>query len=754
MNDHLAETTSSRDGSTEPQVIQAHIQREAAKIRELWKTRNWHDRKQHDIDSQCLHRHKSLVLNLAIEEFDQVSGRSSQSISLEKYCQRYAGLGESIENSIFHQLEVKKYLNENPDLLNLDNQFSWPEPEGTFQNFRVLEELGRGALARVYLCEQMHLGRRSAVVKIELGKSKYEPSLLGKLRHPNIIALHWADYDAETGASYLCMPFHGRSTLIDLLRLAFHSGVPDRSNVILEAAGLWLKDSDEYLMESTISSPDLFRKSGSYVEGIILLASQVADSLSYAHSQHVIHGDVKPSNVLLTPSGVPLLFDFNLGRDKGEHDGPAGGTLTYMAPEQLRTLSSRNSGDFPVAEISTDIYAFGVLFYELLTGKPPFEIPTHLSEKEEIASALVEMQRNGCPDLRKLNPEVDRKLADLVKSCLAYDAQSRPATMHAVHRQLVQHAGQLAAGRRYTRNHPLRVGLWCIIAAGVVAGSASVYLLQPSLLERAAAAEKARNYQHAVGYLDQVLADEPHLVSARLDRARMNLELGTYEAAALDLEWLVQTTIDPTVFAYYGFCLNLMNKHEAAIEWYRRAIKNGLSTPGIRNNLGVSLILHRDLASQDQRLVEASAALNQALLERPESFIIRLNALRNTCLLLERNQEIDVDEAVENSLWLREAQPTSAIVWKTSFLFYNFLANKKIVDRSAAYLCLQRAVQLRANISRDQLEQLLLYAAYRSQPGFESLLEVATFAEEKLPSAKLAPSTRFLNPLTADRIAD
>ena len=83
---------------------------------------------------------------------------------------------------------------------------------------------------------------------------------------------------------------------------------------------------------------NVFRRQ-TYVDGVLKIAIQMAEALEAAHEQGILHGDLKPSNVLLTPEGRPLLLDFNLSQDFVLSPGVCGGTLPYMPPEYLRVLA-------------------------------------------------------------------------------------------------------------------------------------------------------------------------------------------------------------------------------------------------------------------------------------------------------------------------------------------------------------------------------------------------------------------------------
>ena len=154
---------------------------------------------------------KSLLMDLAYEEFCQEVD-SSDTASVDNFLHRYS----SIRNSLQRQIEVHQMVESNPELFGVSQEFAWPEPGERIFDFTVLEQLGRGAFARVYLCTQEGLGDRQVVVKVA-HQGAFEAEMQGKLKHPNIMPVHSVEEDELSGISAICMPWFSRA-IIELLR--------------------------------------------------------------------------------------------------------------------------------------------------------------------------------------------------------------------------------------------------------------------------------------------------------------------------------------------------------------------------------------------------------------------------------------------------------------------------------------------------------------------------------------------------------
>ena len=222
--------------------------------------------------------------------------------------------------------------------------------------------------ARVYLALEESAGDRPVALKLS-AEGAAEARTLGRLSHPNIVPVFSARFMEEVGQAAVCMPFRGSATLIHLFDQAYPTSEappPRRAAVIGQAIRAATHPDDPLPF-----SPAWHKhENDSYVDGVVRLAAQIADALAFLHKEGVCHRDLKPSNVLLSSDGQALLLDFNLSADARAARPRIGGTIPYMAPEQLRALV--DDSDDSAMDERVDLYALGVILYELLTGKNPY----------------------------------------------------------------------------------------------------------------------------------------------------------------------------------------------------------------------------------------------------------------------------------------------------------------------------------------------------------------------------------------------
>jgi eukaryotic-like serine/threonine-protein kinase len=254
----------------------------------------------------------------------------------------------------------------------------------TLGPFQIISELGRGGMAVVYKARQSDLERTVAlkilppelsIDKSYLARFLQEARSAAALEHPHIMPIYAVG--AAEGVHYIAMKFIAGQTLKDI--------VQERGALtIAEAAGM---------------------------------LEQVADALDYAHSQGVIHRDIKPSNMMTDKNGWVYLTDFGLARGGTTGGltmaGTVMGTPEYMSPEQAQGLATIGP--------PTDIYALGVVLYELLTGQMPFQADTPMG-------MLVARLQYAPRPPRDYRGDLPMPVEDVIMRALARKPEARYAT--------------------------------------------------------------------------------------------------------------------------------------------------------------------------------------------------------------------------------------------------------------------------------------------------------------------------------------
>lgn len=250
----------------------------------------------------------------------------------------------------------------------------------TVAHYRVLEKLGGGGMGVVYRAEDIRLGRHVALkflspglTRDETGRARFvqEAQAASALDHPHICTVYEID-ETPDGQLFIAMAYYAGETL----------------KARIEQGRLPIAEAIE-------------------------LASQAAEGLAKAHTHGLVHRDVKPANLMLTPDGVVKILDFGLAKSlEGTvltQTGIACGTVAYMSPEQAR-------GD--AVDRRTDLWALGVVLYEMLTARLPFHAET--------VPPLIHAILNRTPEpLHLLCPEVPPGLARVVGRALVKSVAGR-----------------------------------------------------------------------------------------------------------------------------------------------------------------------------------------------------------------------------------------------------------------------------------------------------------------------------------------
>ncbi|HEY7161932.1 MAG TPA: protein kinase, partial [Acidobacteriota bacterium] len=272
-------------------------------------------------------------------------------------------------------------------------------PGRNFGHYEILRLLGRGGMGEVYLARDKSLKRFVAIKIIspalmespeQVRRFRKEASFAAALNHPNISTIH--ETGEIDGLTYICMEYVEGDTL------------------------------RHYVSSREVS-----------IQEVLDIAIQIADALDEAHKKNVIHRDIKTSNVLLTPRKFVKILDFGLAKQlprfKGDHlsdtstdslltgpGNPIRGTTAYMSPEVILGKQVDNR---------SDIFSFGVVLYEMLTGRLPFT-------GNSTAEMMDEILHKDATSVTRYNDKVPDALLHILKKMLEKDPENRYQSVHEV----------------------------------------------------------------------------------------------------------------------------------------------------------------------------------------------------------------------------------------------------------------------------------------------------------------------------------
>jgi serine/threonine protein kinase len=318
-----------------------------------------------------------------------------------------------------------------------------PPPEvragDRLDDFDLLAPLGEGTFARVFLAWQRSMARRVAL-KVSADQGG-EGRTLAQLDHPGIVRVFDQRVLPGRGLRLLYMAYVPGGTLQDVLdRLrALPPGQRGGRELLRVIDAALTARNEPAPAEGPFRS---WLESHSWPEAVCWLGARLADALDYAHAQGVLHRDIKPANVLLAADGSPLLVDFNIGCcSKLDGAGPAalfGGTLPYMAPEQLEAFNPLHPRAPDSLDGRCDLYSLALTLWELLTGRRPFP-GEHLGDDWFFTlTAVTAGRRDGLPEAasRDLPAGCPPGLEAALRRCLAPSPADRFATAGELAREL------------------------------------------------------------------------------------------------------------------------------------------------------------------------------------------------------------------------------------------------------------------------------------------------------------------------------
>lgn len=380
---------------------------------------------------------QSCVIDLAYEEFCRRC-EHGENLAATQFVKDY----EDVEQSLYRVIEFDQVLHDHPSLIESIPEHRWPKAGDVFCGFELYEQIGKGALSRVFVAHQTGLGRRRVIVKICV-RGEREADFLGKLEYDGIAAVHSVHPDSETGLVAICMPHVTRATmhhvsewLAGFDRSMCSGGVlrrlVNRYNEGQKAVAN-RKSTTAIKLEPSYSKTVQDGDSLGYV--IIKWGIQLARALEFAHSQGVLHCDVKPANVLITDELAASLLDFNLAASSEDELGLAGGTLPFMASEQLAQLirlpeaaqSGCDDSDRMVVSPRTDVFGLCATLWCLATGDPPFGVGADMKSRRQAASLIRFRQQKGLDStkLAALSEILPDGLNEILIKGLKYEPSDR-----------------------------------------------------------------------------------------------------------------------------------------------------------------------------------------------------------------------------------------------------------------------------------------------------------------------------------------
>jgi serine/threonine protein kinase len=391
-------------------------------------------------------------------------------------------------------------------------------------DFEILGLLGEGAFGKVFRARQLSLDRYVALkVTANLGQ---EGRTMARLEHPRVVQVFSESVDAERGLRLLCMQLVAGATLQQVIDRLARQERRDWSGQTI------LRILDELSFEPATLDPASLRDREtlagcSHVEAVCWIGQQLAETLAYAHSQHVLHLDVKPANVLLNQYGQPILTDFSVSLSgQGESRAGAaviGGTLGYMAPEHLGVFHPERPAAPEAVDERSDIYSLGAVLLDFFLGRCAALSATTLvttggrlgivAAARDWDSAVESLRRNGAP----------RPLERIIGKCLQTDPRERFSSAAELAaalegcRELIQAERSLPSDdwlNRFVVGRPLRFCLLLTILPNFVASAANIAYLALLVVADLPEAQRAAFWRMVLWYNVVVVA----LMIAMVDR--------------------------------------------------------------------------------------------------------------------------------------------------------------------------------------------------------------------------------------------
>jgi serine/threonine-protein kinase len=524
----------------------------------------------HPSDDEVL---ESLVGRVADEFTDRLN--RGEAPDVEEYARRYPAIADVLREGLSPLRKLGQSTPRGPAAEPLGGNPPLPERLG---DYRIVREVGRGGMGVVYEAVQEPLGRRVALKVLPvrpwtdpsyLERFRREARAAARLHHTNIVPVFGVG--EEQGVCYYAMQFIEGQGLEEVIRhlQELRDGKPADPRGPASSCP-WTGSITRRLLTGEEPSPQGGRtpdsaaagmpdtprpgtpapkpwQTSAYYRGVARIGWQAAQALAYAHSQGVLHRDVKPANLLLDAQGTVWLTDFGLAKAEGlddlTHTGDVVGTLRYLAPERLSRA----------ADARSDVYGLGLTLYEMLTLRPAFDD----TDRHQLVKQLTQEEP---PRPRRRDRRIPRDLETIVVKAMAKE----PAGRYVSGTELAEDLRRFLEGRpiaarrlppweqawRWCRRRPAVAGL-LLVSVALVFSLLAVSLVYNIRLEKVLGTarherDRAETYageaRAAVHKYYTKVSDDPRLQTAGLHELRKEL---LAEAAAFYRQFVAQGPGEP-----------------------------------------------------------------------------------------------------------------------------------------------------------------------------------------------------------------
>jgi tetratricopeptide (TPR) repeat protein len=467
------------------------------------------------------------------------------------------------------------------------------------------------------------------------------------------------------------------------------------------------------------------------------LGLQLAEALAFIHSLGVCHCDLKPSNVLLTPDGQPMLLDFNLSFREQPVDQRLGGTFPYMSPEFLRAMDSKRKGFPSQIDARSDLFSLGVMLCELLLGDHPFGPIEKKDTLEDLRKYLLDQQQKRARPKWSNNPRVNRRISRLLDRCLSFRPEDRP-----------QSAAELVDGLRKCLSRPQRLRRWAYLHARLLVASTLVSLLAASLggywlvpkepysvrqFHKGMDLFHLGRYSEAIACFNQVDLLDPKNANVQFARGRTFQRLGQFDAAGAAYLAADELRPEGKAKALQAYCSGQLDEHRRAIAQNNAAIEDGLQTAQVFNNRGYSYLKLGQLENAEKDFKKAAELdenlqaphFNLALVELKRAF--KAPETQSACQrgIVEINKALEIGPDYADLHYFK------------AFLYAKALTQDKSMKRSALD-CLEKAIT--SGFPSNKID-MTCFAELTQEPRFLKLFQTPP------PQVEAPRAPRLLDPV-------